>query len=332
MGSIVLTVAKPLRQLFKPPEEPRRSLMPADVVVADEARCALGEGPVWDPIRGQLLWIDILGGVIHVGALRADRSIKRIESMRPRSGGTITAVAVAESGAWIIAEQDGVAIRHPNGWFERGARLLPPDGSRRLNDGKPDPAGRFLVGSLCQLGSSKTEELFRIEEDGGVLVVDDDLTLSNGLAWAPDGRTMYSVDTGSGSIMARHYDPATGVMGSRCTHVQIESGSPDGICIDSQGHLWVAIWGAGAVHRYSPDGTLNHVIHVPAPHTSSVAFAGPDLDTLFITTATQDLTAEQQAAYPLSGCLFAATPGVRGLAPAMWNGILPSNPPTKRTP
>jgi sugar lactone lactonase YvrE len=131
---------------------------------------------------------------------------------------------------------------------------------------------------------------------------------------------MYSIDTLRQTVFVRDYDPQTGTAGPREPFLTVDEGYPDGMCLDVDEHLWIAMWGLGQVHRYSPAGGLVSVIEVPAPHVSSVAFAGPGLDTLVITTATQDLTDEQLARFPDSGRLFTASPGVAGLPQALWSG------------
>ncbi len=192
--------------------------------------------------------------------------------------------------------------------------------TRRLNDGGCDPAGNFLVGTLALDGARGGESLVRIERDQRVTVLDDDLTLSNGLAWSADGTLLYSVDTVPGVVWVRSYDTASGCVGTRREWLRVADGSPDGICMDAEGHLWIACWGAGQVRRYTPDRRLAGIVDVPAPHTSSVAFVGDGLDQLLITTATVDLAEEQLAAFPDSGRLFLADVGVAGLPVTAWSG------------
>ena len=143
-------------------------------------------------------------------------------------------------------------------------------------------------------------------------MLDDDLTLSNGLAWSSDGSRMYSVDTLRRTVFVREHDH------DRRVHLTIDVGHPDGIAVDEEDHLWVALWGAGAVQRYDPDGILVDRIDVPALHTSAVAFAGDDLRTLVVTTAYDQLTDEQRQAHPDSGRLFTTSVGVAGLPPTAW--------------
>ncbi|WP_040569052.1 SMP-30/gluconolactonase/LRE family protein [Microbacterium yannicii] len=289
------------------------------VILANPITCELGEGPVWDPIREAVLWVDIRRGLVFSGRLDAHGRISDVEHVP--FPGTVGAVAVAEDGSWIVAAAKTLLV-HPATGSTRGlARVIPGGEPRRTNDGKPDPAGRFLIGTLSLGDDSQNEVLVRLERDGSLTTIDDDLTLSNGLAWSPDGSVLYSVDTLRRVVFARSYDMVTGATGERRALIEFAEGFPDGMCSDEDGHLWIAMWGLGEVRRYTPDGEHQRTIRVPAPHVSSVAFAGPDPETLVITTATQDLTDEQLAAYPLSGKLFSTQPGVRGLPVPLWSGV-----------
>jgi sugar lactone lactonase YvrE len=277
----------------------------------------LGEGPVWDARRRRLLWVDILGGLVLEGSLEGHDV--RITGRHPFDG-LVGAVAVAEDGTLLVAAQQHVVVVRPDGSRVPGPRIVPPGEARRLNDGSTDPAGRFLVGTLSLDGPSAREVLVRLEEDGSVTQLDDDLALSNGLAWSADGRRMYSVDTLRRTVHVRDYDAATGAVGERTTHLLLEQGWPDGIAMDAEDHLWVAIWGEGEVRRFAPDGSLVDRLAVPAPHTSSVAFAGDDLRTLVITTATAELDPAHLLAHPDSGHLFTARTDVPGLPVPPWSG------------
>jgi sugar lactone lactonase YvrE len=297
----------------------------ATATPATRERFRLGEGPVWDGPRNRLLWVDIEGGEVLEGAL---------------DGGAITvtdrivfdtmvgAVTVAGDGTLLVAAQEHLVVQHPDGTREDGPRVVPAGEARRLNDGKTDPAGRFLVGTLSLAGPSEREVLVRLERDGGLTVLDDDLALSNGLAWSADGRRMFSVDTLRRTVSVRNYDPGSGAVGPRRVHLRLEDGFPDGIAMDAAGHLWVAVWGGGEVRRYAPDGTLVEGVATGAPHTTSVAFAGEDLRTLVVTTATSELGEEQLRAHPDSGRLLTARVDVPGLPVVPWDGPAgPAVPP-----
>ncbi|HWH97034.1 MAG TPA: SMP-30/gluconolactonase/LRE family protein [Pseudolysinimonas sp.] len=287
---------------------------------ADAEINILAEGPVWDPLRAVLHWVDIRRGIVFTGELTDDARIEVVD--RVEFPGQVGAIAVAETGDWLLAIDAGLVRRSAAGILTAGPAVLPADSGRRLNDGKPDPAGRFVVGSLALLTPSDAEVLVRVEDDGTLSTIDADLTLSNGLAWTLDGATMYSVDTLRSVIYQRSYDARTGATGARAVFADVADGHPDGICLDAEGHLWVAVWGGGRVDRYAPDGRLVASIPVPALHVSSVAFAGDDLQTLVITTATQDLDDDTLSRFPDSGRLFTCLPGVQGAQPALWNGLL----------
>ncbi|MEV4382803.1 SMP-30/gluconolactonase/LRE family protein [Streptosporangium sp. NPDC049644] len=257
----------------------------------------LGEGPVWDPVRQRLLWVDIVAGAVHEGRLDGER-IDVTGSHRFDS--TVGAVAVSAEGELIVAERITLTRVGLDGSRTTLAQVRTRG---RLNDGAVDPAGRFLIGSLGQVGQ---EVLARLDETG-ITYLDTDLTLSNGLAWI-DGR-LYSVDTGSGIVWVRDYDT-----GLRREAFRITEGLPDGMCADADGTLWIANWGLGRVERRTTSGDLLALVETGAPHTTSACFAGPDLDILVITTATQELSEPG----PLDGRLFTARVGVRGLPAPYW--------------
>lgn len=279
----------------------------------------LAEGPFWDPIRARLLWVDIRRGRVYSADLTPEGLLEIRDELSLDE--TVGAVAASATGAWLIAGAERLYVRDEAGDLHAGPRLIDGDASRRLNDGKPDPIGRYLVGSLSLAGPSKREELVQIDRDGSIAVIDDDLTLSNGLAWSRDGSRLYSVDTERRVVFVRSYDVASGRVGPRSAHLFFDDGYPDGMCIDAEGHLWIAMWGPGRVDRYSPAGELVASIDVPSPHTSSVAFAGRDLDVLVITTATQDLDDDQLRQFPHSGRIFTVRPGVCGLPQPLWAGF-----------
>ena len=286
----------------------------------------LGEGPIWDDARARLLWVDIEAGDVLSGELCGTQvTVTR----RTHVDRTVGAVLPAAHGSLLVPGRTVVHLVDDAGSSREVCRILPADGGSRLNDAACDPAGRLVVGTLhlgpaASNGPGHAQALRRLEDDGSLTTLDDDLTLSNGIAWSPDGRVMYSVDTLAGWVRSRPYDPTTGATGPRHDLLHVEPGWPDGLRVDADGNLWIAIWGAGEVRCYRPDGTLLHVVEVPAPHTSAVAFAGPALGTLVITTATAELTTDQAAAHPASGLLHAVDVGdllgVHGLHTRPWNG------------
>jgi len=282
---------------------------------ASTHRNVLAEGPVW--AAGTIYWVDIEAGQVFEGQLQGDRVE---QTARHDFDGTVGAVAVAADGQLLVAERERLVVVSPAGERTPGPRIVPAGANRRTNDGACDPAGRFLIGTLSLGDESGTETLVRVEDDGTLTTLDDDLALSNGLAWSPDGRLLYSIDTIPGVVWVRDYDAASGAIGPRREHLRVTDGSPDGMCIDERGYLWIAIWGAGEVRSFSPTGEHMDTVHVNAPHTSSVAFVGPELDVLLITTASRDLSAPELEAYPDAGKLFTARVGVRGTPCAPWAG------------
>lgn len=287
----------------------------------------LAEGPVWDDQHDRLIWVDITAGRVHQGILVGDH----ITVTRTLEVDSFVGAAVPGPGEdLLVAGRCALHRVGPDGRIVTSWPVLPPESASRLNDGSCDPAGRFLVGSLS-LGERRGDEtLVRLEPSGQLMVLDDDLALSNGLGWSPDGRILYSVDTIPGVIWRREYDVLDRTVGPRHELFHVPDGSPDGLAVDVEGNLWVAVWGAGQVRRHRPDGKLLAVVDVPAPHTSSVAFVGPQRDRLLITTARAELSTAQLASFPESGRLFLADPGVTGVPTVAWQPVAwqPVTPPT----
>ena len=216
---------------------------------ATPADYALAEGPVWDGRGERLLWVDIPAGAVIVGELEAARIRER---ERITLGGTVGAVALAEDGGLLVAVDDGLATIAADGAIRRSGGMLSLEGRRRMNDGQCDPAGRFVVGSLALAAPAGREVLLQVDPEGAMATMRTGLGLSNGIAWSPDGRTIYHVDTLAGTLCAADYRPQTGEWGEFVPIVAIEDGAPDGLAVDSAGGLWLAVWGAGEVRRFDP--------------------------------------------------------------------------------
>lgn len=266
------------------------------------ARAALGEGPVWHAATATLVWTDIPGKRLHVTdvANGADRVIERADP--------VGCLVEHAAGGFVLAE--GAQLLHVSEEFAPVATLarvdLAPDS--RFNDGATDPAGRLLVGILGR----EPGRLLRIDTGGEVHAVLEDVACSNGLAWSGDGRTLYFVDSPTGGVDAIEYDVATGSLGRRRQAFATDGGQPDGITIDDEDCLWVAVWGAGEVRRYRPDGELLDTLSFPTTYVTCPAFGGPDLDVLYVTSASVGFTDEQLLAEPDAGSLFACTVSARG--------------------
>jgi sugar lactone lactonase YvrE len=279
-----------------------------EVEVVAAAAAELGEGPVWDVRSERLVWVDILGRTVHSTEVRMGET----ESLAvPLDVG---AVAPRSEGGFVAALQDGFWIVG-NGPARRIAAVPEARAGLRFNDGKCDTRGRFWAGTMAYDEATGAACLYRLDP-GGVARVLVGVTISNGLAWSADASTMYYIDTPTHRIDAFAYDAASGEIADRHTVVEIPAklGSPDGMTIDAQGGLWVALWGGSAVHRYV-DGRLDRVIPMPVSRPTSCAFGGPNLDELYVTSAWNGLSEAQRRAEPLAGGLFRLRPGVAGVQP-----------------
>lgn len=272
---------------------------------------------MWDGDRNRVLWVDINAGAVHTGTL-VGQHITQDSVLHLAE--TVGAVVASRQGELLVAGARRLYSVSTQGIVSAGPQIIPDTVASRLNDGACDPAGRFLVGTLALDDRVSDEKLVRITENGGLEVIDDDLGLSNGLAFTGDGRRLYSIDTTSAIVWSRDYDPDTGAMGPRHQVLHLDDAHPDGMCLDEQENLWIAMWGAGQVRCYSPDGVQRAVVDVAAPKTTSVAFVGSELDTLLITTASEQLSDAQRADAPDSGRLFTVQVGIRGLAVPLWAG------------
>jgi sugar lactone lactonase YvrE len=264
--------------------------------------CHHGEGPVWSTRWGGLRWVDMLAG--DVLSLGADGSVARrhvgtvAAALRPRRGGG--AVIAVERG-FALEDDDGTLTTLPEVWTDPGVRM---------NEGGCDPDGRFWCGSMAYDQANGAAAMYRLDADGSVRQVFDGLTVSNGLGWSPDGALAYYADTATHRIDVFEYDSVAGLTGRRPFVRLGEELNPDGLTVDAEGAVWVALYGAGAVHRYTADGRLDGVVELPAAKVTACALGGPDLDRLFITTSREGLEPGED---PLAGSLFVADVGVPGL-------------------
>ncbi len=290
----------------------------AEAELVLDARAVHGEGPAWDAASGRLLWVDMMGERLHLTT--PDGHDEVVAYDRP------VCVAVPRTaGGLALALGDGFWLQDGDGSLRRAWAIpqpVAPAGALRMNDGKCDPAGRFWAGSMAYDARAGAGSLYRLDPDGATHEVLRDVTISNGLAWTPDGTTMFYIDTPTQRVDAFDMDPATGVIANRRATVEIPpaAGMPDGMTIDDDGGLWVALWQGSAVHRYTPDGRLDTVVELPCVNVTSCCFGGPDLDELYITTSPSGLSASDRAAQPLAGGLFRFRPGVTGPAAVAFAG------------
>jgi sugar lactone lactonase YvrE len=262
-----------------------------------------GEGPVWSRRWGGLRWVDMLAG--DVMSLRDDGEVERrhvsdvVAVLRPRS-----------SGGAVLGIERGFALEDADGTITRLGELW-EDAGVRMNEGACDPDGRFYCGSMATDRRAGGGSVYRLDPGGEVSVVLPEVTISNGLAWSPDGALAYYVDTETYRVDLLDYDPVDGLSGRRpFVEVTPAHGRPDGLTVDAEGGVWVALNGGGAVHRYDPSGVLDEVVEVPARKVTACTFGGGSLESLFITTSREHLAAGED---PLAGSLFQADTGVTGL-------------------
>jgi sugar lactone lactonase YvrE len=284
------------------------------------APCAeLGERPVWDASTGRLIWVDINAGQLHqLDAAGGDRVVAT-------AGVPVGAAAPRAGGGYVLAAADGFRLIGAD-----GAAAAPPvrpagmPGQVRFNDGACDPAGRFWAGTAATDGRSGTGSLYRLDPDGSVTEVLAGVTESNGLGWNPAATVFYYTDSGEDEsrVRAFGFDLASGTLGGERDLIRFApgDGTADGLVVDADGCLWIAMWDGGCVRRYSASGELLGRYSVPASRPTCPGFGGPGLDELFLTTAWEGLDREQRAADPLAGHLLRARPGVRGLAMAGFGG------------
>jgi sugar lactone lactonase YvrE len=258
----------------------------------------LAESPVWDEASQTLLWVDIMAGDVHrFDPAGGEDTLTHVDvpvgAVSARHGGGL--VVAAGTGFATLDEQTGELD-----WLWEGGL------GDRMNDGKSDPAGRFLGGTLTYARDPGGCALYRLAPDGQVTVVLEDVTLSNGLGWSPAGDLFYYADTPTERVDVMLYEPATGEVAARRVFADLHevTGRPDGLTVDSEGGIWIAMAGGGAVRRYTADGQPDLVIEFPVRAVTSVTFGGADLGDLYVTTSREHLTEADLASQPLSGSVF----------------------------
>jgi sugar lactone lactonase YvrE len=278
--------------------------------LALDARAELGEGPVWDSELGRLIWVDITGERVHrFDPLTGDDETTAV-------GQPVGAASPRIPDGLVLAVRDGfVFLDLERARLELVAEVEAETPGNRMNDGKCDAAGRFWAGTMPFAGNRPSGALYRLDSDLSVSRMLDGVTISNGIAWSPDGRSMYYIDSPTYRVDVFDYDVDAGEIAKRRTLFELpaDGGLPDGMTVDAEGLLWIAFWGVGAVRRYTPDGLLAALIELPVSLVTSCAFGGPDLGDLYITSASGPLSPEQAVDQLAAGGLFRARPGVYGL-------------------
>jgi sugar lactone lactonase YvrE len=276
----------------------------------------LGESCRWDEVRGELCWVDVYTGRFF----RAHADATNVEVVRSYEvEGFLSAVAPMRdrSEGWIVGVNQSIAVLDETGGLRELAR---PEAHNapdvRMNDGAADPWGRFWIGSMASDYGAGRGSLYRFHESKGVEKVLGDLTIANGLGWSPDRRTMYFVDSVPGTIHAFDVDE-DGEISNKRLFAELDGpseGAPDGLCVDAEGSIWVAVWGGYEVRRYAPSGELTARVKVPTAQPSCCAIGGEHGTSLYVTTAREEMSAELLAREPDAGRLFCAEIGVRGVA------------------
>ena len=278
--------------------------MTGDPVPCTTEQNQLGEGARWDARWGELLRVDILAGRVYRDRVD-DAADGLIPIKRYDLPGTVGAIApVAQDDGWLLAAGRGFAYLSPDGSLLVIAEIAPS--GTRMNDGACDPQGRFWAGNVANNRQAGSGGLYRLDRDGRTELMLEGLTISNGLGWSPDGNTMYLADTGPRVVHAFAFDGERGAIdeGRVLVTVDEEVGGPDGLTVDAEGDLWIAIFGGGRVNRYSPAGELRETLLIPARETTSCTFAGPELNRLYVTTATEHWSDEQRRAEPGAGLVY----------------------------
>jgi sugar lactone lactonase YvrE len=272
-----------------------------------------GEGPVWDERRGRLVSMDMLAGALLVTDPSTGRTVRHAV---PSSVAAMARPTSDGEGWLVVGERELFRADAALTAFEQFDALPVPDGVR-TNDGGCDQSGRLYMGTMAYDGTSGAGELFVRQLDGTVEVALSGVTISNGLSFGPEPSTAYYVDTASQAVVQLSLD-ARGHVASQRTVVDIpeDVGAPDGLTVDAEGGIWVALWEGGAVHRYTPDGDLDVRVELPVRLVTSCAFGGADLTELYITTSRAGLQGDTGPA----GSVFRCAPGPAGLPPLPFAG------------
>ena len=295
--------------------QPSDSFNFSEVNVLPGVTSTLGEGPVWHHGEQVFYWIDISGKKLHRLDLASGKDLSF------NMGSMIGAVVPVEAGGVVVALETGIfKFNAP----DQSLKLVdyPSDAApnTRFNDGKCDSSGRLWIGTMERNAKPHQGKLYRMDH-GKLVAVLENISISNGLGWSPDGQTMYYIDTFEQAVYAFDFDVMHGEISNKRIFIAIPEsmGSPDGMTVDSTGQLWIALWGGSGVACFDPQtGKLIGRIEVPALNVTSCEFGGSDLKTLLITTAREGLSEVQLQQYPLSGQVFFVHTPFRGLKSNYW--------------
>jgi sugar lactone lactonase YvrE len=269
------------------------------------AKATLGEGPVWDAKSQTLYWIDVLEKRIYAGP----KLFLQLEDF-------VGCLAPRKDGGLVIAQRFGFWTFDPAS--NRLTTYASPKGepsNNRFNDGKCDPRGRFVAGTMDHNEQEASGSLYSLSTEGRLKKLLKEIRISNGLAWSPDGKILYFIDTPSREVKAFDYDLDTGQIANPRVIIRFEKtfGWPDGMTSDTDGNLWIAMWGGARVSQWKPDGTLLAQFGVAATNVTSCVFGGPKMNELYVTTARVGMDAAALKKYPHAGGVFRMEANVTGM-------------------
>ena len=280
---------------------------PTSVVQAGDR---LGESVLWSAGEAALYWIDFYGPTLH----RWEPATGARRDWTIAGASTAGSAVLTEDGRLLLAVEDGIRLFDPR--TGRQEPFVDPNGGRAgigYNDAKADRQGRYWVGTYDTAETAPRAVLYRIDPDGVAHLADSGFVVCNGPAFSPDGRILYFSDTMGRRLLAYELDPESGGIGAPRLFAAMPEGAglPDGLTVDREGFLWCAQYGGGCLLRFAPDGGLDRDVALPTPYVTSCCFGGPDLDTLYVTTARQSADGASGQAH--AGALFAFQPGVQGI-------------------
>jgi len=283
--------------------------MSYDIKCLFDVNDAIGEGPYWDASTGNVLWVDIFRGLLHRGHLATG------ELTTTELGEPLVFALPSKSGGLVVGRYHTVEHIAEDGTTTVLCTVDADDEDLRLQDAKADTKGRLVFGMISLSRKLRKGNLYSLDPSGEVTVLRTGVSLSNGLDWSPDGSLLYHIDSDMQNIEVHDYDQETGLISNSrvFASIALDDGLPDGMTVDAEGGVWVSLFWGQKLRHYSADGKLVEQIAMPTSNTTSVAFAGDDLGTLVITSASEWLVEGAPQSTP--GALFGFTPGVKGKLP-----------------
>jgi L-arabinonolactonase len=278
----------------------------------------IGESPTWSVEEQKLYWLDI--EKLEFWRYDPETDATKVWKTPERAA----SFAFREKGGFLVAFESCLAFWNPETGKRTTLKAIEPElATTRMNDGRCDRQGRFIIGGIDESGKfDRISNVYRVDGDLSIHKIISNVAIANSICFSPDGRVMYFADSPTREIWAYDYDIQTGNISNKKVFANFsdQPGMPDGSIVDSEGYLWNAQWNGHRVVRYRPDGVVDRIISIPAMNITCLAFGGKDLDMLYVTTARYLMTPEQIKAEPLSGGLFAVRADVKGLKEPKFRG------------